>query len=140
MSTEMMGPVLTQVGLTLFTLLVLYSRRLPAMMAAKPSNEAMQDKKSLQSLPAPARFAAENYNHQFEAPVLFYVMCIGSMVAGLANEAAVMLAWTYVALRVVHTAIHITYNKVMHRFLAFLISSIVLMALFVVVAIQYWSA
>lgn len=134
----MMGPVLAQVGLTLVTLLVLYARRVPAMVAAKPTNEVMQDRQSLQALPAPARFAAENYNHQFEAPVLFYVMCIGAMVAGLVSEAALLLAWTYVGLRVLHTAIHVTYNRVLHRFSVFLVSSIVLIALFVVLAMQYW--
>ena len=140
MSNAMMGPILAQVGLTLVTLLILYARRIPAMVAVKPTNETMQDKKSLQALPAPARFAAENYNHQFEAPVLFYVMCIGAMVAGLANEASLMLAWVYVALRALHTAIHITYNRVMHRFMVFLTSSIVLIAMFGVLAMQYWGA
>lgn len=140
MSNAMMGPVLAQVGLTLVTLLILYARRVPAMVTAKPTNEVMQDKKSLQALPAPARFAAENYNHQFESPVLFYALCIGAMVAGLASETSLMLAWAYVAARVVHTAIHITYNKVMHRFAVFVVSSFVLIALFFVVAMQYWDA
>jgi len=140
MSNVMMGPVLAQVGLTLITLLVLYARRVPAMVATKPTNEVMQDKKSLQALPAPARFAAENYNHQFEAPVLFYVLCIGAMVAGLVSDIALMLAWTYVGLRVLHSLIHITYNRVLHRFGVFVISSIVLIALFVVVVMQYLGA
>lgn len=139
MSNAMMGPVLAQVGLTLVTLLILYARRVPAMAAAKPTNEVMQDKKSLQALPAPARFAAENYNHQFEAPVLFYVMCLGAMVTGLVNETSLLLAWTYVALRVIHSAIHISYNRVLHRFGVFVVSSVVLIALFAVVAMQYWT-
>ena len=139
MSNAMMGPVLAQVGLTLVTLLILYARRVPAMAAAKPTNEVMQDKKSLQALPAPARFAAENYNHQFEAPVLFYVMCLGAMVTGLVNETSLLLAWTYVALRVIHSAIHISYNRVLHRFAVFVVSSVVLIALFAVVAMQYWA-
>ncbi len=138
MSNALMGPVLAQVGLTLVTLLILYVRRVPAMVAAKPTNEVMQDKKSLQVLPAPARFAAENYNHQFEAPVLFYVLCIGAMIAGLASDMSVALAWVFVGLRVIHTAIHVTYNRVMHRFTVFVISSIVLIALYGVVAMQYW--
>jgi len=140
MSHALMGPVLAQVGLTLVTLLILYSRRLPAMFAAKPTNEIMQDRRSLQSLPASARFAAENYNHQFEAPVLFYVLCIGAMIAGLTSELSVALAWVFVGLRVVHAAIHVTYNRVLHRFTVFLISSIVLIALYVVVAMQFWGA
>ncbi len=140
MSNAMMGPVLAQVGLTLITLLILYARRVPAMVAAKPTNEVMQDKKSLQALPAGARFAAENYNHQFESPVLFYVLCVGAMIAGLTSELSLILAWAYVALRAIHAAIHITYNRVMHRFLVFVISSIVLIALFAVITMQYWSA
>ncbi len=39
------------------------------------------------------------------------------------------LAWAYVALRVVHSAIHCGYNRVMHRFYAFLASNLVLWAL-----------
>ncbi len=140
MSNALMGPVLAQVGLTLVTLLILYARRLPAMFAAKPTNEIMQDRRSLQTLPAPARFAAENYNHQFEAPVLFYVLCIGAMVAGIASETSLMLAWIFVGLRILHSAIHVTYNRVMHRFTVFLTSSIILMALFAVVVMDYWGA
>jgi hypothetical protein len=37
-----------------------------------------------------------------------------------------VLAWTYVGLRVVHSLIHLTYNAVMHRLMAFAVSSFVL--------------
>lgn len=133
----MMGPVLAQVGLTLIVMLLLFARRVPAMAAAKPSNEMMQDKKSLEMLPKPAQFASQNYNHQFEAPVLFYALTIGAMAAGIGGELAVMLAWAYVGLRIVHAAIHVTYNKVMHRFLVFALSSFVLIALFIVLLADY---
>ncbi len=140
MSDALMGPVLAQVGLTLVTLLALYATRLPPMFAAKPSNEAMQDPQTRQLLPKTARFAAENYNHQFEAPVLFYAMCIGAMVAGIGSETTLGLAWIYVGLRVVHSIIHITYNRVMHRFTVFSLSSSILIALFVNLAMQYFQA
>jgi hypothetical protein len=41
------------------------------------------------------------------------------------------LAWAYVALRIVHSAIHLTYNKVLHRLGVFALSNVVLVALWV---------
>jgi hypothetical protein len=136
-SVDLMGPVLTQVLLGIVLMFVLYSRRLPAMAKAKPTNEQMQDKASLSKLPAPARFAAENYNHQFEAPVLFYALCIGAMATGLGSDMSVFFAWTYVGLRIVHSLIHITYNKIMHRFAVFSLSNFALIGLFVTILLDY---
>ena len=123
MNTALIAPVLAQVGLSLVTLLILYAYRIPALAIAKPSNEILQDPRSLDKLPKQARFAGQNYNHQFEAPVLFYVLCIVAMVAGLGDGTTVTIAWAYVALRVVHSIVHITYNRVMHRFAVFSLSS-----------------
>jgi len=43
----------------------------------------------------------------------------------------VILAWTYVASRYLHSIIHVTYNQVMHRFAVFIFSSFVLLAFWV---------
>lgn len=137
MTYVLIGPVLAQVALTLIVMMVLYFRRLPAMAAIKPSNKTMQDKASLNLLPKPAQFAAQNYNHQFEAPVLFYVLCLAGTMMEATGALAVLLAWAYVGLRVVHAIIHCTYNKVIHRFAVFSLSSLVLIALFVVMALAY---
>ncbi len=136
-NVDLMGPVLAQVLLGIVLMFVLYGRRLPAMAKVKPSNEQMQDKAGIHKLPAPARFAAENYNHQFEAPVLFYALCIGAMATGLGGGLSVIFAWTYVGLRIVHSLIHITYNKVMHRFAVFALSNFALIGLFITILADY---
>jgi hypothetical protein len=46
------------------------------------------------------------------------------------------LAWSYVALRVVHSLIHITYNRIVHRFAAFAMSNAALLAMWVLLGIQ----
>ena len=54
------------------------------------------------------------------------------MVAALTGQIGVVtltLAWIFVALRVVHSAIHCSYNKVMHRFYAYLLGGLALWAL-----------
>jgi len=56
------------------------------------------------------------------------------------SSAAIALAWAYVALRVVHSLIHITYNHVLHRFLAFASSNFVLLALWILVGRAVFTA
>jgi hypothetical protein len=41
----------------------------------------------------------------------------------------VSLAWGYVLLRAVHSLVHTTYNRVMHRFLAYSVSTLFVFAM-----------
>ena len=59
-------------------------------------------------------------------PVLFYALCIYLYVTATADSLYVILAWGFVALRAVHSAIHCTINRVHWRFLAYMLSSIAL--------------
>jgi hypothetical protein len=45
------------------------------------------------------------------------------------------LAWGFVGLRVLHSAIHCSYNRVWHRFYAYLAGGLVLWALWGVLAV-----
>ncbi len=67
-----------------------------------------------------------------EVPILFYVVCLMAFAAGLATPAMLMLAWGYVALRLCHTLIHLTYNNVVHRVIPFAASNFVLIAMWIV--------
>jgi hypothetical protein len=78
--------------------------------------------------------AADNYRNLFELPVLFYLALVVAAFAGLATPLVLGLAWAYVALRVVHSWIHCTYNRVRHRFYAFALGTLVLVVLWGVLA------
>src|SRR5690349_10082535 len=69
------------------------------------------------------------YMNLLELPVLFYVACLLLFVSGHSQPPAPAVAWTYVGLRVAHSLIHLTYNNVIHRMTAFLLSNITLVAL-----------
>ena len=75
---------------------------------------------------------ADNFRNLFELPVLFYLAVVVAAVSGQESTVVLVLAWLFVALRVVHSAIHCTYNKVMHRFAAYLAGGIVLWLLWIV--------
>jgi hypothetical protein len=55
------------------------------------------------------------YHNQLELPVLFYVLTILSLVTRHADLLFVVLAWIFVASRVVHAYIHVTDNNVNRR-------------------------
>ena len=84
-----------------------------------------------QELPEMVAASGRNFTNQFEVPILFYVVSTLYIVLGIENGAAIMLAWTFVASRIIHTAIHLTYNHVIHRMLVFLFGFACVVALWV---------
>ncbi len=78
-------------------------------------------------VPGEVSIPNRNYMNLLELPVLFYVGGILYFVAGRVDAVALGLAWSYVALRAVHSAIHMSYNRVIHRVAAFALSNFVLM-------------
>ncbi|HEX2879897.1 MAG TPA: MAPEG family protein, partial [Polyangiaceae bacterium] len=79
-------------------------------------------------------FVARSTRHianLFEVPVLFYVVCLVALSLRVDDRMALVIAWTYVAMRVVHSFIHLTYNRVMHRMLVFMSSNLVLLVLWI---------
>jgi hypothetical protein len=80
--------------------------------------------------------ASDNFKNLFEMPVLFYALCAVILATQQASAPLVMGAWAYVALRYVHSLIQCTYNLVLHRFLAFMSSTVVLMGLWLGLAWQ----
>ena len=75
--------------------------------------------------------AADNFKNLFEVPVLFYALMATALATAHWPAWLVGGAWLFVLLRVVHSAIHCTYNKVMHRFPVFGLSFLVIVVLWV---------
>ena len=88
------------------------------------------------TVPGHVSIPNRNYMNLLELPMLFYVVCLILFVTAGTTNLAVAVAWAYVALRIVHSLIHLTYNRVMHRLTAFAISSTVLALLWVLAALH----
>ena len=129
MTTSLLTPVLALVCWTLIIWIWMYATRIPAMNAAKIDPQSARFPGSLDVLPDSARQVADNYNHLMEQPTIFYALVFYIWLAGRADDTAMYLAWTYVALRIVHSLIQCTVNRVPLRFLVFALSTLVLMAM-----------
>lgn len=111
----------------------MYATRIPAMSAAKIDPQDARFPGSLSVLPDAARQVADNYNHLHEQPTVFYALAVITYLAGQTGELTGGLAWGYVVLRVVHSLVQATINRVPIRFLVFALSSLVLIVWTVVV-------
>ncbi|MDE2164684.1 MAG: MAPEG family protein [Alphaproteobacteria bacterium] len=127
--TSMLPPVLALILLTLLVWVGMYATRIPAMQKAGIDPQDARHPGSLSALPASVRQVADNYNHLLEQPTIFYALVFYIVLSGHTDELGVLLAWTYVALRVVHTLIQCTVNIVVARFLVFALSTLVLMVM-----------
>lgn len=112
--------------LSLVMFIWMYATRLPAMSAAKLDPQSAAHPGSLNGLPAKARRVADNYNHLWEAPTLFYAMAFYVVLIGHADQLHVLCAWAYLGLRVLHSLVQATINRVMLRFTLFALSWVAL--------------
>lgn len=132
MHAEILKPMAVLAAWTMFMWLWMYATRIPAMGAAKVDADELV-KKGGQTLddilPANVQWKAHNYNHLHEAPTVFYAVALALAFMGAGDGFNAQLAWVYVGLRIVHSIVQATVNKVMVRFMIFALSSLVLIML-----------
>jgi hypothetical protein len=116
----------------------MYATRIPAMQRLKIDPQAAARTGQL-NLPPEVSRVADNYNHLHEQPTLFYALAIAGHLSSAGDGLNILLAWTYVALRVAHSLVQATVNIVMIRFLIFTLGTLVLFALFVRAALEHFS-
>jgi hypothetical protein len=121
-AVQLLQSVIALGVLTLVMFLWMYATRIPAMNKAQVDPQAAMHPGSLGVLPSEVRRVADNYNHLFEAPTLFYGLVPVIVLLGHADALHVQCAWAYVGLRVLHSLVQATINKVMIRFLLFSLS------------------
>jgi hypothetical protein len=114
--------------LTFIVLSLIPVRRFRAAFAGKVTAHDFKLGESA-NVPPHVSLANRNYMNLLEFPQLFYVICLMLYVTDRVDIMFYQLAWAYVALRGVHSVIHITYNNVMHRLVIFAISNFVLIAM-----------
>jgi len=123
---SMLNAVVAMGLLSLVMFIWMYATRIPAMNSAKIDPQSAQHPGSLDRLPSEVRRVADNYNHLFEAPTLFYAMVFAIVLLGHADQWHVMSAWAYVTFRALHSLVQATFNRVVVRFSLFLLSWVAL--------------
>ena len=142
MHAQILGPVIALVGWTLVMWVWLYARRIPAMKAAKIDIGKLTggtgaDLKA--AIPPRSQWPADNYNHLMEQPTIFYATCLTLALMGQGDGANATIAWAYVILRIAHSLVQATVNRIMLRFTLFVLATIPLLMLTVHAGMGFWS-
>jgi hypothetical protein len=139
LTRALLQPALALVMWTHAMWLWMYITRIPAVRRMQMRLDPFAARGTqMATLPAHVRWKADNYNHLFEQPTIFYATVLSlALLASFSSQSPlpvsnawlVGLAWAYVAFRVVHSFHQALWNKIEIRFALFFLSSLVLITL-----------
>ena len=110
--------------LTMVVWIYMYARRLPFLAASGMLQQRQITPEELaRRSPPGVAMPSDNLKNLFEMPTLFYAVVIILFVTGRVDDAYVAAAWAFFLLRVVHSAVHCTFNYIPLRFLVYVASS-----------------
>jgi hypothetical protein len=131
-SNYIFWPVLAQVLLTLIMFIVLGKRKAKAVQAGKVNRkQAALDNRVW---PEDVVKVSNNIANQFEAPVLFYILCLVIYNIDAADTVSIVLAWLFALSRYAHAYVHVGSNYVPMRLRFFMVGCLVLIAMLILVA------
>lgn len=132
---QLIYPMFAMVLLTFYILVQLFRMRSKLVGEGKidPSFFSIY-----QGQPEPESTAklARHFTNLHEAPVLFYVCCLAALIVNLTGIFFLLLAWTYVATRLIHTFIHTGSNKIWPRVYAYFSSWLILLSMWVLLVVR----
>lgn len=133
MNSQILLPAAALVLWSLVMLVWLAATRLPAMkQAGVELGTAVGGRgQHLEGIiPDRVNWKAHNYAHLMEQPTIFYAaVTIIALTGGGNAEINLWLAWAYVGLRIAHSIVQATFNRVAVRFALFVLSTAALAAL-----------
>jgi hypothetical protein len=118
-----LAPMGVLAGITFFVLLFV-----PALRFAR---RGRTDEELSATGDIPGGTSNPNFADLLEMPVLFYVVCLMALVTQRVSDTIIWLAWAYVIIRALHSAVHLTYDNRTHRTFLFAASNFVVLAMWV---------
>ena len=124
---QIFGPMFALMLLTFAVWVLMYLRRRAFVIANKIPLRDIATPESLgRTLSEQANSPGNNFRNLCELPVLFYAICFYIYAVAQVDTAYLLLAWSFFALRVVHSFIQCTSNRVSRRLLFYALSSLAL--------------
>lgn len=128
MTSPFHGPLVALVALVAFIWALAVLRRVGEIRARRVRVQSLARARDAATALDDTR-AMDNFNNLLQAPLLFCLLCLAFAQVGENAPVLVAGAWLYVLLRALHSAIQVTYNRVMHRFQAWMLGNLLLFAL-----------
>ena len=133
------GPFFATMGLTLGVWIYLYARRIPFIRSLGNVDLSVPGEFARLSPPSVSN-PSDNFKNLFEMPVLFYALSLYLYATNQVDGVYVAAGWTFAAFRILHSAVHCTFNHVMLRFNLYLVSCLALFTMGVRAALAHLGA
>ncbi|QNA84387.1 MAPEG family protein [Sphingomonas sp. So64.6b] len=124
-------PTFAMVALVTIIWFTMFVQRFSHIKRNPPTARDFADGEAALRYFRPVEMPANNLTNLFEMPVMYFALVPLLMITHQANHVQVILAWIYVVLRAVHSFIHIGPKKVQPRFMVYVASCAVLMAMWI---------
>ena len=124
-SSTILSPFFGVMLLTLVVWVYMYIRRTSFLMRERIDLRKVDTpEKAASVIPESVSLASHNLKNLFELPVIFYAVCLYLFTSDSVDRIHLLAAWWFFAFRVVHSLIHCTYNRVGHRFAAYMLAAV----------------
>jgi hypothetical protein len=119
------SPFFATILLTMVVWVYMYIRRIAFIKSQKINPQDLITSDVLAKITPPSvSNPSDNLKNLFEIPVLFYALVLYLFATKQIDPVYVNTAWIFVMFRVLHSAVHCTFNLVMLRFYLYLISTL----------------
>ncbi|WP_414579360.1 MAPEG family protein [Anabaena sp. CCY 9402-a] len=119
------SPLFALVFLTFLVWVYMYIRRIHLITSRKLKSQDLAVPNMLAQISPPSvSNPSDNLKNLFEIPVLFYVLVLYLFITKQVDAVYVNAAWMFVVFRVLHSAVHCTFNLVMLRFYLYLFATL----------------
>ena len=130
--SPILGPIVALVAWSLVMMLWMAATRLPAMRRKGIRIGTLVGGRGADLdgvLEDSIQWKSHNYAHLMEQPTIFYAVALSLALMDQGDGLNLTLAWVYVGLRIAHSLVQAIFNRVLVRFLLFLLSSLALVGL-----------
>jgi hypothetical protein len=132
--TSLLLPLFVQVGLTFVLMGWMWRLRIAALKSRQVSFRDIALRQP--AWPARATQVGNAFHNQLELPFLFSVLVALILITRTTDILFVVLAWAFVAARLVHAFIHTGSNVVPRRFYAMVASAVILAVMWLIFALR----
>lgn len=119
------SPFFATIFLTMVVWVYMYIRRIGFINSQKINPQDLVTPGALAKITPPSvSNPSDNLKNLFEIPVLFYALVLYLFITKQVDPVYVNAAWIFVVFRVLHSAVHCTFNLIMLRFYLYLFSTL----------------
>jgi hypothetical protein len=116
-------PFLATMLLTLVVWVYMYGRRLPFIFSSGLDPKKMTPPELARLSPPHVSNPSDNLKNLFELPTVFYAVVLYLHATNEVDSVHVGAAWAFFVFRVLHSAVHCTFNFIPLRFALYVISA-----------------